>query len=156
MQLPLYVIRVTIQDVMSDMKKAALMKKFRRSIKRCRAGGEYWGVLEWSEGKLHFNLLVQARGKLTPAAVAHIWARACPGVNRTLYCRPVDDPVRIARYVVKDVSPTGKHGHKRELPPLDCKIRRLVTYSKHFFTAPPRELWNAQKEEWRKRKEAGQ
>ncbi len=148
---PTHFIRVTVQDERPDEEKAALVKKFRRSLRRSRFACEYLGFSEWASGQLHDNLLVIARGLLTPTDVAQVWDRACPGVPRTYYSRPVYFPVRIARYAVKDVAPDGKHGHKRELPPADCKVKRLVCYSTGFFTAPPRVLWEAQKDEWRER-----
>jgi hypothetical protein len=153
---PTHLVRITVLDDLPDEEKAALIKKLRRTLRRSRAGGDYLAVHEWSRGRHHHNLLVRARGRLTKADVDRMWARACPGVRASTYCLPVTDPVRVARYVVKDVSPRGRHGHKRELPPVGCKVKRLVSYSTGFFAAPPKELWAAQVAEWREKKSGGQ
>ena len=97
---PTHFIRVTVQDERPDEEKAALVKKFRRSLRRSRFACEYLGFSEWASGQLHDNLLVIARGLLTPTDVAQVWDRACPGVPRTYYSRPVvfpgADPARYA------------------------------------------------------------
>lgn len=142
---PTHMVRITVQEPISDAELTRCISRFLGRLKR--RGHEYLIINEWKRGKRHHHILVRAAGKLTRRMVREFWSASCPGKRFTRYCARVIDPVRVARYVVKDTREGG------ELPPEGFR-GRVISSSEAFFSAPTKVLWAEQRTEWdRQRRE---
>jgi hypothetical protein len=81
--------------------------------------------------------------------VSKIWTKVIPGPPsiRSSYCRPVEDPIRVGRYVVKHVQEEGK----KEMAPRSYG-GRVMTYSRGFPSQSMKALWRDQLREWNVRR----
>jgi hypothetical protein len=112
---------------------------------RYRIPLEYLLVNEWREGHRHMHILVRADTHVTPDLVADLWSKVNPGPRSicTSYCRPVDDPIKIARYIVKDL----KDAAKKEVAPKSYE-GRVMTYSRRFLAKSMKKLWRELVDDW--------
>jgi hypothetical protein len=123
-------IRLTCFALLSDRE---LTKRLRRFLDRprYRVECEYLLVNEWRQGHRHVHILVRAEGAIKPELASELWAKVSPGPRsiRSIYGRPVEDPIRLARYVVKHVADEAK----KEMAPRSYS-GRVMTYSKGFLS----------------------
>jgi hypothetical protein len=144
---PTHEVRVTVLGLISDrdlsLAISSFLRRLRYRLKTLGSGLEYFAVNEWSEGNRHVHILVRADADVTPRLIGALWAKTLPGLLFHHHCAPVRNPGGIANYVVKHL----KDGSKKELAPSTFK-RRLITYSRRFFTRPVAVLWEQQLREW--------
>jgi hypothetical protein len=137
-------IRITVQESITDKELTASMTKFLQRLKAKLGGAEFFLVNEWSDGRRHHHVLIRTAGRLTRRLVRTLWKRCCRGRRFTYYCRKINKtPDAVARYVVKDV----RDDSKKELPPKDFR-GKVYSYSDGFFSAPVKDLWRDQLAEW--------
>jgi hypothetical protein len=116
--------------MLSDRELTRRLTLFLRRL-RYRVQCEYLLVNEWNGGHRHTHLLVRAQGEVTAELVSELWTKVIPGppAIRSSYCRPVEDPIRVARYMVKHVADEGK----KEMA-LRSYGGRVMTCSKGFLS----------------------
>jgi hypothetical protein len=116
---------------------------------RYRVRCEYLLVNEWRGEQRHAHLLIRASGEITPELVSALWAKVIPGPTsiRSSYCRPVRNPIAVARYVVKHVLDEAK----KEVAPRTYP-GRVMTYSKGFLSQSLDTLWREQLRDWNVRR----
>ena len=147
---PTHFARVTCFGPLSGSDLSGTYKRFLRRLSY-REISFFW-VREWSvNGQEHLHLLLRVQGRLTTEEFGALWQKSLPtleGVHGTHYCRPLENAVRAARYIVKDTRKGGV------LAPRE-RSRRLYGYSKRFLGRSLQELWAAVRADWFTRKGQG-
>ena len=141
-------IRLTCYAMLTDRELTTRLRRFLERL-RYRVPCENLLVKEWGGGHRHVHLLVRACGEIRPELVSDLWAKFIPGPKsiRSTYCRPVQNLIGAARYIVKHVTdPT-----KKEVAPRTYE-GRVMTYSKAFFSQSMKALWREQVREWNMRR----
>jgi hypothetical protein len=104
---------------------------------------------EWREGHRHVHIVVRAGDEIQPNLVSDLWAKVHPGPksSRSCYCRHVQNPAGLARYLVKNI----KDAAKKEVAPKSYG-GRVMTYSRGFLTRPMEVLWREELNDWNLRR----
>jgi hypothetical protein len=130
--------------MVSDRELTRRIARFLKLL-RYRVRLEYLLINEWSEGYRHVHILVRASGDLTSELVGKLWRKVTPGPRgiTSSYCRPIRNPIGMARYIVKHV----KDGGKKEVAPKNFE-GRIMSYSKGFWSEPLRLLRQEVNQMW--------